>query len=98
MTVAVIPLPAGTAAERYHAYTAALAAHADNLRDAPDAFPYKPAPELAKKIAATAETLRLAFAAWTSAPDDGTVTPEQLRHARGAGARARSQRFKGDRR
>jgi hypothetical protein len=77
-----------TAAARLAAYEAAVSAHGAAVR-----AKYAGAGHDAE-VAETAETLRLAFAAWTSAPDDGTVTPDQIRNARAAGAAKRSRELR----
>jgi hypothetical protein len=74
-----------TAAERLDAYEQAKAAHLDAFRAEREGTGSLSA------VKATGEELRLAFAGWTSAPDDGTVTPEQIRDARAAGAAKRSR-------
>ncbi len=74
-----------TAAERLDAYHEAKAVHSAAFRAAIDGTGSTAA------LKAAAETLRLAFTGWTTAPDDGTVTPEQIRHARAAGAAKRSR-------
>lgn len=74
-----------TAAQRLAAYHQAKAAHIDAYRAEREGTASTAA------VKATAEELRLAFAGWTTAPDDGTVTPEQIRDARAAGAAKRSR-------
>lgn len=74
-----------TAAQRLDAYQKAKAAHIDAFRAEREGTGSTAA------VKATAETLRLAFQGWTTAPDDGTVTPEQIRDARAAGAAKRSR-------
>lgn len=74
-----------TAAERLAAYQQAKAAHTAAYRAAIDGTGTTAA------LKATREALRLAFTGWTTAPDDGTVTPEQIRDARAAGAAKRSR-------
>lgn len=78
-----------TAAERLAAYEAARSAHGAAVT-----AKYAGAGTDAA-VKASVETLRLAFAAWTSAPDDGTVTPAQIRNARAAGAARRSRDLRG---
>lgn len=74
-----------TAAQRLDAYRQAKAAHVNAFRSEREGTGSH------DEVVATAETLRLAFAGWTTAPDDGTVTPEQIRDARAAGAAKRSR-------
>ena len=78
-----------TAAERLAAYEAALSAHGADVK-----AKYA-GTGTGAAVKASAETLRLAFAAWTSAPDDGTVSADQLRNARAAGAARRSRDLRG---
>lgn len=74
-----------TAAQRLDAYHQAKAAHSAAFRAEREGTGSTAA------VKATAEELRLAFTGWTTAPDDGTVTPEQICAARAAGAAKRSR-------
>lgn len=74
-----------TAAERLDAYQSAKAVHTATYRAAIDGTATTAA------LKATKEALRLAFTGWTTAPDDGTLTAEQIRDARAAGAAKRSR-------
>jgi hypothetical protein len=74
-----------TAAERLAAYERARGAHGAAVRDK-----YAGAGTQAA-VNFTAEMLRRTCHAWVSAPDDGTVTAEQLRNARAAAAAKRSR-------
>ena len=78
-----------TAAERLAAYERARSAHGAAV-----AARYAGAGSDAA-VKASAETMRRAFAAWTSAPDDGTVSADQLRNAWAAGAAKRSRDLRG---